>query len=82
MIDFDEYTLTKRTIVIAAGVSHMTVQYWLEGIELPTDSELRDLCGAFILNKYSRILVRPRNQLMTIFKDIIAHDRKMRGRHG
>ena len=82
MMNIEGYSITNRTIVIAAGVDHMTVKDWLDGRCFPTENELRDLCGAFLLIKYSRIFVRERNQLQTIFQDIIEHDKKMRGRRG
>jgi len=72
----DMFTLDERSLAIAAGVNRSSVYDWKEGRSLPTEPELHGLCGAFVLNKFGRILATPRNQLLKELKKIIEAEKK------
>ena len=59
-----EYNLTIRTLAIAAGSSRWQVQEWIEGDSLPSNIEIRDIAGAFCLNRLGRVTCKERNLLL------------------
>ena len=59
-----EFTLTERTLAIASGSTRWQVREWIDGYELPTNQEIRDIAGAFCFNLLGRVTCKERNLLL------------------
>jgi hypothetical protein len=70
----DKFTLTERTLAIAAGVSRYDIVALIEGNRLPIQSEVRDIAGAFVLNLFSRVFFEERRKLIDEFNLILQSD--------
>lgn len=59
-----EFTLNERTLAIASGSTRWQVREWIDGYDLPTNQEIRDIAGAFCLNLLGRVTCKERNLLL------------------
>jgi len=64
LIRSPEFTLNERTLAIASGSTRWQVRDWIDGYALPTNQEIRDIAGAFCLNKLGRVTCKERNLLL------------------
>ena len=69
------FTLTERSLSIASGSTRRQVRAWLNGDEIPTDNEIKDIAGAFCLNKFSRVTCTERNMLFIELRTIARTQR-------
>ena len=70
------FTLTERSLTIASGSTRWEVRDWLDGRTIPNDNEIRDIAGAFCLNKFSRVTCTARNMLFVELRTIARAERK------
>lgn len=59
-----DFTLTVRTLAIASGQTRWQIQEWIDGESLPSNTDMRDIAGAFCLNMFGRVLCKERNLLL------------------
>lgn len=62
-----KYTLSERSLAIAAGVTRITVMDWVNGNSIPSTFEVKAISRAFCLNRFGRVTI---TECDRIFKEL------------
>lgn len=69
------FSLTERSLTIASGSTRWEVRDWIDGRSIPNDNEIRDIAGAFCLNRFGRVTCTARNMLFIELRVIARIER-------
>lgn len=72
-----KYTLSERSLAIAAGVTRISVMDWLNGNSVPSNFEVKAIAGAFCINRFGRVTIKERNQIFNELEFIADIERRI-----